>query len=198
MTETVILLTMSLVSWPPSTTLPNKSLQTTKTTNGGRGLLLQATAASCMTSYVFYLFLLCKINSLLCFSLFRIIFCPRGTRQTSCHRLSSHMILMCPCHYLRLSFLQVPLIRTSCLLTLALLSPAFIECHQFQMKHPFLANPSAIMCLVLTKSPRSKSSNRPESFPTQFLWGQCVFLLCYLDFLTYYYFSFSLVNVVAC
>jgi len=79
MTETVVLLTMSLASWPPSTTLPNDSLQTTETTNGGCGLLLQVMAASCMTSYVFYLFL-SKINSLLCFSLFRIIFCPRGTR----------------------------------------------------------------------------------------------------------------------
>jgi len=138
-------------------------------------------AASCMTLYVFYLFL-CKINSLLCFSLFRIIFCPRGTRQTSCHRLSSHMILMHPHRYLRLSFLQVPLIRTSCLLTLALLSPAFIEHRQFRMKHPFLANPSTIVCLVLMKSPRLKSSNRPESFLTRFLWGQCIFLLFYLDF----------------
>jgi len=145
-------------------------------TNGGCGLLLQATAASCMTLYVFYLFL-CKINSLLCFSLFRIIFCPRGTRQTSCHRLSSHMILMHPCCYPQLSFLQVPLIQTSRLLTLALLSPAFIEHRQFRMKHPFLANPSAIVCLVLTKSLRSKSLNQPESFPTLFLWGQCVFLL---------------------
>jgi len=181
MTKTVVLLTTSLVSWPPSTMLPNKSLQTTETTNGGCGLLLQVTAASCMTSYVFYLFL-CKINSLLCFSLFRIIFCPHGTRQTSCHRLSSHTILMHPHRCLWLSFLQVPLIQTSCLLTLALLSPAFIEHHQFRMKHLSLANPSTIVCLVLTKSPRSKSLNRPESFLTQFLWGQCVFLLFYLDF----------------
>jgi len=132
------------------------------------------------------------------FFFFRIIFCPRGTQQTLCHCLSSHTILMCPRHYLRLSFLQVPLIQTSRLLTLALLSPAFIECHQSRMKHPFLANPSAIVCLVLTKSLRSKSLNWPESFPTRFLWGQCVFLPFYLDFLTYYYFSFSLVNVVAC
>jgi len=118
---------MSLASWPPSTTLPNESLQTTETTNGGCGLLLQVTAASCMTSYVFYLFL-SKINSLLCFSLFRIIFCPRGTRQTSCHRLSSHMILMRPCRYPRLSFLQVPLIWTSHLLTLALLYIFLFRC----------------------------------------------------------------------
>jgi len=151
-----------------------------------------------MTSYVFYLFL-SKTNSLLCFSLFRIIFCPRGTQQTSCHRLSSHTILMRPRRYPRLSFLQVPLIRTSRLLTLVLLSPAFIERRQFRMKCPFLANPSAIVCLVLTKSLRSKSSNRPEFCPTRFLWGQCVFLLFFnLDFLTYYYFSFSLVNVVTC
>jgi len=167
---------MSLASWPPSTMLPNESLQTTEMTNGGRGLLLQVTAASCMTSYVIYPFL-CKINSLLCFSLFRIIFCPHGTRQTLCHCLSSHTILMHPRHYPWLSFLQVPLIRTSRLLTLALLSPAFIEHCQFQMKRPFLANPSAIVCLVLMKSLRSKSSNQPEFFLTWFLWGQCIFLL---------------------
>jgi len=144
-----------------------------------------------------FIFFFVKLNSLLCFSLFRIIFCPRSTQQTLCHRLSSHTILMHPHHCLRLSFLQVPLIWTSRLLTLALLSPAFIERRQFRMKHLSLTNPSTIMCLVLMKNPRSKSLNRPESFPTQFLWGQCVFFTILSRFLTYYYFSFSLVNVIA-
>jgi len=148
-------------------------------TNGGCGLPLQMMAASCMTSYVFYLFL-CKIDSLLCFSLFRIIFCLCGIWQTSCHRLSSRMILMHPHHCLQLSFLQVLLIRTSCLLTLAHLSPAFMEHRQFQMKCLSLANPSAIMCPALMKSLRSKLSNQPESFLTQFLWGQCIFFCSFI------------------
>jgi len=144
----------------------------------------------------FYLFL-CKIDSLLCFSLFRIIFCPHGTQQTLCHCLSSCTILMHPHHRLWLSFLQVLLVRTSCLLTLVHLPPAFREHCQFRTKHLSLTNPSATVCPALTKSPRSKSSNQPESFPTWFLWGQCVFLTPLSRFLTYY-FSFSLVNVIIC
>ena len=69
-----------------------------------------------------------------------------------------------------------------------------LEHHQFRTKCLSLANPRAIMCPALTKSPRSKLLNWPESFPTQFLWGQCIFLL-FSRFLTYY-FSFSLVNII--
>jgi len=174
-------LATNLVSWPPSTMPPNESLQTTETMNGGCGLPLQATAVSCMTLYVFYLFL-CKIDSLLCFSFFRIIFCPHGTQQTLCHCLSSCMILMHPHHCLWLSFLQVLLVQTSCFLTLVHLSPAFGECHQSWTKCLSLTDPSTTMCPALMKSPRSKLSNWPESFPTWFLWGQCIFLLFYLDF----------------
>ena len=86
---------------------------------------------------------------------------------------------MRPRRYPRLSFLQVPLIRTSRLLTLALLSPAFIERRQFRMKCPFLANPAVV---PQEKTPANAQPKHRGCLPKP---GKHLSNLSFLSLLTY-------------
>ena len=139
-------------------------------------------------------FFFCKIDSLLCFSLFRIIFCLCGTRQTLCHHLSSRTILMHPHCCLQLSFLQVPLIWTSHLLTLAHLH-----------RTPSISNEMPVP--RQSKRYRVPSSDKESKveiveparvLSNTVLVGPVRISFALLSRFLTYYFSFSLVSVVIC